>query len=261
MSSSGTDIWNNGDQFRFAYKTLTGDGTMVARVDSVVNTNTWAKAGVMIRQSIDAGSIHAFMPITAGGGNGASFQGRVTGNGASNNADKAAPVIAAPYWVKIERKGLSFSGYISPDGKTWTQLGTAQTIAMNNPVLIGLALCSHDAALTTVAGFSNVSFTGTVSGSWQAVAIGMTMPTNDPAPLYLTVTDKTGKSKTVSNPNPSASATGAWTEWRIPLSSLTGVSLTTVQKITVGVGDKTSPKAGGAGMLYLDDIGFGHPLK
>jgi hypothetical protein len=52
-----------------------------------------------------------------------------------------------------------------------------------------------------------------------------------------------------------------WTEWRIPLSDLTGVSLTTVQKLTLGVGDKNSPKEGGAGMLYIDDIGYGHPVQ
>lgn len=264
MTSSGTDVWNNGDQFRFAYKTLSGDGSMVARVESVGNTNVWAKGGVMIRQSLDAGSTHAFMPITAGGsgaGNGASFQRRLVASAASTNDDKPAPAINAPYWVKVERKGSSFSGYISPDGKTWTQLGTAQTINMTNPVYIGLALCSHDATLTTTATFSNVSFTGTVSGSWQNAAIGMAMPTNGPAPLYLTVTDKAGKSKTVVNANPSASATPGWTEWRIPLSSLTGVSLTTVQKITLGVGDKANPQAGAAGMLYFDDIGYGHPAQ
>ena len=70
---------------------------------------------------------------------------------------------------------------------------------MTNPVLIGLALCSHDATLTTAAEFSNVSTTGTVTGSWQVAAIGMAMPTNDPAPLYLTVQDKAGKTKTVVN--------------------------------------------------------------
>ena len=113
MSSSGTDIWNNGDQFRFAYKSLTGDGSIVARVDSVANTNVWAKAGVMIRQSIDTGSTHAFMPITPGGsgaGNGASFQRRLTAAGASTNDDKPAPAIAAPYWVRVDRKGNSFTG-------------------------------------------------------------------------------------------------------------------------------------------------------
>ena len=218
----------------------------------------------MIRQSIDPGSTQAFMPITAGGsgaGNGASFQRRLTAAGLSTNDDNPGAVVAAPYWVKVERKGSSFTGSISPDGKTWTQLGTAQTITMTNPVLIGLALCSHDATLTTVAAFSNVSTTGTVTGAWQSLAIGMAMPTNDPASLYLTVQDKAGKTKTVVNPNPSASTTAAWTEWRISLSDLTGVSLTTVQKITLGVGDKTSPKAGPAGMLFIDDIGYGHPVK
>ncbi|MCX5644482.1 MAG: hypothetical protein NTZ17_07325, partial [Phycisphaerae bacterium] len=102
---------------------------------------------------------------------------------------------------------------------------------------------------------------GTVTGSWQDMAIGATMATNGPASLYLTVTDKAGKTKTVVNVNPSASATAAWTQWRIPLSDLTGVSLTAMQKITLGVGDKASPKAGPAGMLYFDDIGFGRSAQ
>ncbi len=266
MSSSGTDIWNNGDQFRFAYKQLSGNGTLVARVDSIANTNVWAKGGVMIRQSLEAGSTHAFMPITPGGasaGNGASFQRRLTTAGVSTNNDKAAPAVAAPYWVKVERAGNSFTGSISPDGKTWTQLGTAQTIVMTNPVLIGLAVCSHDATLTTAATFSNVSTTGTVTGSWQSAAIGATMATNTPASLYLTVEDKAGKSKTVVHANPSATTVPVWTEWRIPLSDLSsaGVNVSAVKKLTIGVGDKASPKAGAAGMLYLDDIGFGKPAQ
>jgi hypothetical protein len=182
-------------------------------------------------------------------------------NGGSTNDDKPAPAIAPPYWVKIERKGNSFTGSISPDGKTWTQLGAAQTIVMTNPVLIGLAVCSHDAALTTVAEFSNVSTTGNVTGSWQAAAIGAMMPTNGAAPLYLVVEDKAGKSKMVVNPNPSATVVTAWTEWRVPLSDLTGVNVAAVKKITLGAGDKTSPKAGAAGMMYFDDIGYGHPAK
>ena len=150
MNAIGTDIWGNADQFRFAYKTLNGNGTMVARVESLYNSNVWAKGGVMIRQSIEPGSTHAFMAITPGGsgaGNGASFQQRLAADGASTNNDNTGAVVAAPYWVKIERNGNNFTGSISPDGKTWTQLGTAQTITMTGPVLIGLAVCSHDAAI------------------------------------------------------------------------------------------------------------------
>jgi hypothetical protein len=134
---------------------------------------------------------------------------------------------------------------------------------MGTSVYIGLAVTSHDAALTTIAEFSNVSTTGAVTGSWQAPALGATMPTNSAAALYFVVEDKSGKSQTVVNANASATTVSAWTEWRIPLSDLSaaGVNLSAVKKITIGVGDKTSPKVGGAGMLYLDDIGFGHPVK
>ena len=65
----------------------------------------------------------------------------------------------------------------------------------------------------------------------------------------------------VVHPDPSATVTPDWTEWRIPQTDLTGVSLTTVQKLTLGVGDKTNPRAGGKGLLYIDDIGFGHPAQ
>ena len=61
VSGSGTDIWNAADDFRFVYKRLTGDGSILVKVDSLVNTNVWAKAGVMIRQSLDAGSPMAYM--------------------------------------------------------------------------------------------------------------------------------------------------------------------------------------------------------
>jgi hypothetical protein len=79
--------------------------------------------------------------------------------------------------------------------------------------------------------------------------------------LYLVVEDKAGKKATVVNANPAATTVAAWTEWRIPLSSLAGVNLAAVKKITLGVGDRASPQAGPTGMLYIDDIGFGHPVK
>jgi len=128
---------------------------------------------------------------------------------------------------------------------------------------IGLAVTSHNAALTTLAEFSEVSTTGAVTGPWQALAIGAAMPSNDPAPLYLRVEDKAGKSKMVVNANAAATIVTGWTEWRVPLSDLSaaGVNLSAVKKLAIGVGDKADPKAAGAGMLYLDDIGFGHPVK
>ena len=68
--------------------------------------------------------------------------------------------------------------------------------------------------------------------------------------------DNAGKLKAVSNPDPTVISTGDWQQWRIPLSQFTsgGVNLGSIKRMIIGVGDRTSPKAGGAGQLYIDDI-------
>jgi hypothetical protein len=259
LTGSGTDIWNNGDQFHYAYKTLNGDGTMVAQVTNIgAGTNTWAKGGVMIRQSLAAGSTHAYMPITANSdgtaGNGASFQRRLTANGSSSNSDSPSKV-APPYWVKIERVGNAFSGYISPDGQTWTQLGTAQTIAMTDPVYIGLAVTSHDAATMRTFTFANVSTTGNVTpdgpfSAWDDIGIA----SNDPQPLYAAVEDAAGKMAVVDFGDPAATQITDSSTWEIPLTAFAGVDLTNVAKLYVGAGDLLNPAPGGSGAVTLNSV-------
>jgi hypothetical protein len=256
VSSAGTDIWNNGDEFRFAYKTLSGNGSITAKVDSLVNTNVWAKAGVMIRESLEPGSRHAMCVITPGSG--ASFQRREIIGGASTSNDAAG--LAIPYWVRITRTGNTFKAERSPDGKTWTQIGADLNITMTANAYIGLAVTSHSTGVYTTAEFSNVATTGTVTGQWKDLSIGVSQWTNGAAPLYVVVEDKAGKSKTVTSADASATTASDWTEWRIPLSDLAGINLAAVKKLTVGVGDKANPKAGAAGMLYIDDILFGKPI-
>ncbi len=77
---------------------------------------------------------------------------------------------------------------------------------------------------------------------------------NGPAPLYLTVKDASNKTATVLHPDAAVISTAKWSEWKIPLSSLAPVNLAKVKKITLGLGDKANPKAGGAGLIYVDDI-------
>src|SRR5262249_46674149 len=74
VSGSGADIWNTADAFRFVYLPLTNGCDISARVTSQGNTDPWAKGGVMIRDSLDAGAAYAYMTITPG--NGTDFQYR-----------------------------------------------------------------------------------------------------------------------------------------------------------------------------------------
>jgi regulation of enolase protein 1 (concanavalin A-like superfamily) len=253
--STGTDIWNNADQFRFAFKSLSGNGSITARVDSLTRSDPWSKAGVMIRESLEPGSKHVTMAVTPD--NSCSLQYRNSTGGASNSTNWSGTAVQAPYWVRITRTGNSFKGETSPDGKTWTALGADQNITMVSNVYIGLAVTSHNASAYSTAEFSNVTTSGT--GSWQNMSIGVTQRSNGIAPLYVTVEDKAGKKKTVVNPDAAAVTKGTWTQWQIPLTDLTGVNAAAVKKLTIGVGDPANPQAGAAGMLYIDDIQYGKP--
>jgi hypothetical protein len=77
---------------------------------------------------------------------------------------------------------------------------------------------------------------------------------NGPAPLYFAVQDASNKTATVIHPDAAVVGTAKWTEWKIPLSDVTGVNLARVKKITIGLGNKDNPKGGGAGLIYVDDI-------
>jgi hypothetical protein len=261
MTGSGADIWDIGpgageyhDEFQFAYKMLTGAGSIVARVESVENTNPWAKAGVMIRETLDGGSKHAFACITPQ--NGVASQGRPDTGAASFNTNQSG--ISAPYWVKLERSisGL-FTVSHSANGSSWQPVTGAppQNISMGSNVYIGLAVTSHDAALTCQAVFSNVTTTGNVTGQWTHQDIGIL--TNAAEPLYVAVSNSTGNPVVVVYDNPAAAQIDTWTEWVIPLSAFAdqGIVLTNVDRIALGLGNKGNTTVpGGSGKMFFDDI-------
>jgi hypothetical protein len=251
LTGDGTDIWNNSDQFTLAYKTLDGDGSMTARVVSVgTGSNTWAKAGVMIRDSLNGGSTFANMVITGGGGNGASFQYRLVADGGCGNSDSTT-VLTPPYYVRIERRVNDISAFLSADGKTWRTLGVTQTIEMAAPVYIGLCVTSHAAGEDRTFEFDNISTTGGVSGAWKGAAIASAR-FNDATSMYVALEDSAGKVAVVSDP--ALANTDAWTLWTIPLADFAGVNLAKVKTLYIGVGDRDNPTADGSGRVYIDDI-------
>jgi regulation of enolase protein 1 (concanavalin A-like superfamily) len=256
VGASGHDIWDNADDFRFVYKRLSGNGSIQVKVDSLVNTNAWAKAGVMVRDSLDAGSQMAYMIQSFSSG--VSFGWRQNMGLACGSATQAG--VVAPQWVKLTRTGNAFTAQYSADGKTWTDIKDATTgqvvsttIGMGSNVYIGLCVTSHNSNATTIAEFSGATTTGGVTGSWQQAWIGDDPDrTNGAGSLYVAVEDSTGKVAVASDATLVNAA--AWTEWKIPHSSLAGVNLAKVKKLYLGVGDRKNPTAGGAGRIYVDDI-------
>jgi len=251
MTALGIDIWDEADELHFAYKELSGAAAIIAKVESLENTDPFAKAGVMIRDTLDADSRYAAVLVTPE--NGIRFQFRRT---AGSETDRNfAEGITAPQWVKLERTAGGFvKALYSADGSAWTQLGMG-AISMKMPVYIGLAVTSHNVNAACEAKFSNVNFGNSgVGPQWTDQDIGIL--SNKAEPMYVTVGDGSGTTATVYNDNPDAALTCTWTEWNIPLTDFSdqGVVLTDIGKLAIGFGGADNPQLGGSGLMYLDDI-------
>ena len=250
MTASGADIWDTFDEFHYAYKELSGAGAIIARVESVQNTHNWARVGVMIRDTLEAGSAHAMMAVSAN--RGLVFDRRLTAGEITSRTEEAA--FSAPYWVKIERDlGGNLTASCSSDGSAWTQLGTVP-ITMNAPVYIGLALTARSANATCEAVISNVQIAGTVGTEWRNQDIGIL--SNAPEPMYVALANTGGTRAVVYHDDPSATQISTWTKWNIDLKGFAdqGVNLRNVDQLSIGFGDRDNPQAGTSGKMYFDDI-------
>jgi regulation of enolase protein 1 (concanavalin A-like superfamily) len=151
---AGADIWGTNDAFHFIYQPISSDTTIVARVASLLYTDTWAKGGVMIRETLAPNSPNAYMAVTPG--RALIFDRRLTAGGTTLQTAGGSGV--APYWVKLVRAGNTFTGYKSPDGVNWTFVGS-DTISMATNAYVGLAVTSHSTTKLCTSTYTNVSVT------------------------------------------------------------------------------------------------------
>lgn len=157
VNGEGPDIGGTttSDKCYFVGGPISGNFVLTARVASQTNTNAWAKAGVMVRETTAVGSRYAGAFITPAG-NGALLQYRNATNGTSAYV-QAAGSFPAPYWVRLVRNGSSVGAYRSPNGSAWTQIGSTQSITLADPVRIGFMVSSNSPGQLSTATFDNVT--------------------------------------------------------------------------------------------------------
>jgi glucosylceramidase len=198
-NGSGNDIWNTADAFHFVDQPVAGNSEIRARVINLQNTDPWAKAGVMIRDSIAAGA--ANVAVVLAPSNGVSFQIRSIAGGVTTSTVAGGGTVIAPRWVRLVRAGNSFSGFYSSDGSAWTQVGTTTLVPMSSDALMGLAVSSHNNASNCVASWDNVS----VNQSPVAAAIAnQTMVAGRTLVVTNLATDADVPSQTLSYGSPNA---------------------------------------------------------
>lgn len=256
MSGAGADVFGSSDEFHFAYKVISsGTATIIAKVESLDNTNPFARAGVMIRDTLEVDSRNTYLAITPE--NGLRFQYR-TDHGGDTEREYDTNIVA-PYWVKLQRtSGGLVRAYYSENGSDWSRFTLTQ-VSMSMPVYVGLAVSSHNVGAACQATFSNVSVEGTFSqDQWANEDIGIL--NNSAQPMYIALNDVPVYYSDPNNPDvisQDATHASVWTEWKIPLEDFSnqGVNLTQVETMAIGIGiqgDATT--SGGSGLLYFDDI-------
>jgi len=175
ISGSGSDIWGTADAFQFvyAYVLISTNCDIRARVASVQNTSSNAKAAVMIRETLDPGSRHALVDVEPSAG--IEFLFRTNTSGSTYVASVAGQT--APNWVRLTRTNNVFRAYWSADGNTWNQIGVATNIPMTSiSAYVGLAVCAHNNTVLNTSSLDsvNASFLTNVSPM-----ISWVLPTNN----------------------------------------------------------------------------------
>ena len=156
VTGSGGDVWGTADELHFTYRPMSGDFDITARVSSVQNVNAWTKAGVMIREHLDAGARHVSLFATPTAFKGVAFQRRLTANGMSTHTP--GPAQAPPAWLKLTRTGDRVAAYYrDADTDAWTHVGDETLSGLADIVDVGLAVSSHADGVLATATFTDVA--------------------------------------------------------------------------------------------------------
>jgi TolB protein len=156
VTGGGANIWGAADAFHYVWKQVTGDVVIMADVRfEGEGAVAHRKAVLMIRQSLDPGSAYADAALHGDGLT--SLQFRPSPGGATQEVRQSAKSdLSAPVRLRIERRGDTFTMQAGKPGEPLMSTGPA-TVALKDPVYIGLAVCSHDANVLETAIFSNVT--------------------------------------------------------------------------------------------------------
>jgi hypothetical protein len=152
ITGGGANVWGASDAFYFVWKNVSGDVTLTADIQWVgTSAAEHRKAMLMIRQSLDPGSAYA---DAVSHGNGlTSLQFRGTAN------EQTYQLVAAedePSRLRIVKKGSRVTMYFCKPGAEWKSTEPVEFISMQNPVYVGLGVCSHVANTLETATFSNL---------------------------------------------------------------------------------------------------------
>jgi TolB protein len=159
ITGGGANIWGTSDAFYFVWKKASGDMTLSADVEWVgTSTTEHRKAVLMIRQSLEPGSAYADAVSHGNGLTSLQFRGA-----ANEQTYQVFTQVDGPVRLRIERKGSRFTMYAGKPNEELKIVGPIEYVGLQDPVYVGLGVCSHVATTLETAVFSNVKIEETAA--------------------------------------------------------------------------------------------------
>ncbi|HEX4225160.1 MAG TPA: alpha-N-acetylglucosaminidase TIM-barrel domain-containing protein, partial [Pseudonocardiaceae bacterium] len=124
--AGGADMWLGTSQFGTIYSpaALADGDTVSTEVTAQDNTGPWARAGIVVRDSLASNTSPGYLDLAVTPSNGCALSWDSDGDGQLDQVTNTG-TFTAPTYLKLVRAGTSYTGYCSADGQTWTTVGTA----------------------------------------------------------------------------------------------------------------------------------------
>jgi hypothetical protein len=175
VQSAGDNIWGDADSFGYVYRPCVGDCQILAEVTDLMDTSPFAKAGVMVRETLDADSTHVILDLRPAG----DLEFMTRPSAGASTSFIAGATETRPTWLWLIRDGAVVTGYAAGTGdESWTMVGSTH-VGLGSRIFIGLAVTSQDPSTLNSATFASVAvqMTGThplPAPGWQSGDIGDT---------------------------------------------------------------------------------------
>jgi regulation of enolase protein 1 (concanavalin A-like superfamily) len=156
VEGSGANMWFAADEGHFLWKRMKGDFIVSARVAFLgEGVEPHRKTGWMVRGSMDTASAHASAVVHGDGLTSLQFR---RASGADTEESKFLTVSGADQ-VQLERHGRTYVMSAARFGEPYGEPVTIEDLDLGDEVLVGLFVCSHNAAVSERARFTNVRIT------------------------------------------------------------------------------------------------------
>jgi regulation of enolase protein 1 (concanavalin A-like superfamily) len=175
LQGSGEDIWEQADQFHYAYQRIRGDASITARfLAQKGGDGDFSKVGLMVRENETPGSPNLDYAMTPGQGLWAQERSRQDAATFSLLLVGPSNRLEMNVWLRLERVGNEIAGFYSQDGSVWTQASFPPRSLPTLPeeALFGLAVCSHKAGSLLTAKFDQVTLQPGLVSPYGLLACG-----------------------------------------------------------------------------------------